>query len=354
MMGLRCLAPVAAASLLIMQAGLHAGEPVYPGSEWPTCTPQQVNLTPDKLKAIADLVGGCGCVVRHGNLVYTWGDFRRSRDIASAVKPVISSLLLLAIQEDKIKSVDDKVADFEPRLRTLNDGKDANITWRHLASQTSGYGLSEAPGAAYAYNDFALALYYDVLMEKVFHQDGTAVLKEKLGKDLGFQDPYSFTRGRPGRLGISVRDFARFGLLYMRDGKWKDRQILKPEMIRLALNSPVPINLPRTSRQDADMIPGQRSLGGGKDQAPVGPGCYSFNWWLNRIDARGRRFFIDAPEDTYLAAGHNGKRDLWIIPSLDLIVVWNDANIDDHNASPGNAKTKCNQAAKLMRQAVVK
>ena len=43
-------------------------------------------------------------------------------------------------------------------------GKDASITWRHLASQTSGYGLGEAPGKAYAYNDSALALYYDTLM----------------------------------------------------------------------------------------------------------------------------------------------------------------------------------------------
>jgi hypothetical protein len=40
-----------------------------------------------------------------------------------------------------------------------NHGKDASISWRHLASQTSGYGLAETPGAAYSYNDFALALF---------------------------------------------------------------------------------------------------------------------------------------------------------------------------------------------------
>jgi hypothetical protein len=50
--------------------------------------------------------------------------------------------------------------------------------------------------------------------------------------------------------------------------------------------------------------------------------------------------------------GHGGERALWVIPSLDLIVAWNDAKIDDHDASPGNSQTKCNQAVRLMREAV--
>ena len=61
----------------------------------------------------------------------------------------VKSTLLMAVQEGRIKSVDDALAEFDPRLRTLNNGKDAAITWRHLASQTSGYGLAEPPGAAY-------------------------------------------------------------------------------------------------------------------------------------------------------------------------------------------------------------
>jgi hypothetical protein len=36
------------------------------------------------------------------------------------------------------------------------------------------------------------------------------------------------------------------------------------------------------------------------------------------------------------------------------VVTWNDAKIDDHDASPGNPKTKCNQAARLMRDAVLR
>jgi CubicO group peptidase (beta-lactamase class C family) len=342
--------------LLAIAVAEGRGEPAFPAADWEKRKPEDVGLSADKLKALAELAGGRGCVVRRGYLVYTWGDVAKSGDIASAVKPILSTLLFLAVQQEKIKSVDAKVADFDPRLRDINNGKDAGITWRHLASQTSGYGLTEAPGEAYSYNDFALALYYDTLTRRVYQQDGTRVLKEQLGDVLGFQDNYTFEAfgpdDRPGRLAISLRDLARFGLLYLRGGKWKDKQVLKPELSRLALASVVSADLPRTRGKDADMLPKQRSLGGGKNISPAGPGCYSFNWWLNRTDQDGKRFYVDGPPDLYVAQGHGGERALWVIPSLDLIVAWNDAKIDDHDTSPGNPKTKCTQAIRLMREAV--
>src|SRR5262245_43763238 len=351
--------PTLAAWALLVVPSLALADPplVYPGVTWETRTPEEVGLSRAKLDALRDLVRGRGCVVRHGYLVYTWGDPSRRADVASAVKPVISTLLLLAVQEGKLKSVDDPVADFEPRLRPLNDGKDAAITWRHLASQTSGYGLTEAPGKAYAYNDYALALYYDVLTQKVFRDNGTAVLKARLADVLQFQDGATFEafgpKDRPGRLAVSVRDFARFGLLYLRGGRWQDRQVVRPDLIRLAVSSPVSGDTPLTSGKDAAMLPGQRSLGGGKNITRVGPGYYSFNWWLNRTDREGRRLFVDAPPDAYVASGHGGRRMLWVIPGLDLVVSWNDAAVDDHDASPGNAAAKANRAARLLKEAVL-
>jgi hypothetical protein len=290
-------------------------------------------------------------------MVFTWGDQARSSDVASAMKPVLSTLLLLAVQEGRLRSVDEPVAEFDPRLKTLNGSKDAALTWRHLASQTSGYGLAEPAGAAYSYNDFAIALYYDTLTLSVFGTNGTAVLKSRLAEPLQFEDACTFEafgpQDRPGRLALSVRDFARFGLLYLRGGRWRDRQILKPDLVKLAIDSPLSVATPLTSAREAAMLPGQRSAGGGKNITPIGPGYYSFNWWLNRTNALGQRLFVDAPPDTFVASGHGGMRTLWIIPSLDLIVCWNDSPIDDHDRSPGNPMTRCNQAAKLMREAVV-
>jgi CubicO group peptidase (beta-lactamase class C family) len=342
---------------------LHAGcmvctAVVFPGAHWETRTPEQVGLSRAKLAALQNLVGGRGCVVRHGYQVFSWGDQSLSSDLASAFKPVLSTLLLMAVQEGRLKSVDEQVAEFDPRLKLLNQGKDGGITWRQLASQTSGYGLIEAPGAAYAYNDYALALYYDVLTRKVFQTNSNEILRTHLAGPLQFEDAFTFNAlrwpDRDGRLALSVRDFARFGLLYLHDGCWRDQQLLKPELIRMAINSPIPPETPLTSGHEADMLPGQNSIGGTRNITPVGPGYYSFNWWLNRTNRAGQRLFVDAPPDAYVASGHGGQRMLWIFPSLDLIVCWNDSPIDDHDKSPGNRDAKCNQAAKLIREAAHK
>src|SRR5262249_8150769 len=74
----------------------------YPGAAWETRTPEEAGLSRARLDSLRDLVRGRGCVVRHGYLVYSWGDVSRSDDVASAVKPVISTLLLLAVQEGKL------------------------------------------------------------------------------------------------------------------------------------------------------------------------------------------------------------------------------------------------------------
>jgi CubicO group peptidase (beta-lactamase class C family) len=320
---------------------------------WESRPPEEAGLSRDKLDALRDHVGGRGCVVRHGLLAYTWGDVTKSSDVASAFKPVLSTLLLMAVQEGKLKGVDDPVAEFEPRLA----GKDATMTWRHLASQTSGYGLEERPGEAYSYNDYALALYYDTLMQKVFKEAGTEVLRSRLGEALGFEDKYTFEafgpKDRPGRLAMSVRDFARFGLLILRGGRWGGRPLVRPDLLAMSLASPIAAATPVTSGRNADMLPGQRTIGGTRTITKVGPGCYSFNWWLNRTDDRGRRLWMDGAPDAIVASGHGGQRTLWIVPSLDLVVAWNDSPIDDHDKSPGNRESRNNVAARLLREAVL-
>ncbi len=328
----------------------------FPGTHWESRTPEQAGLSSEQLEALQALVKGRGCVVRHGYLVYSWGDQGKSSDIASAFKPVLSTLLLMAVQEGRLNSVDEPVTEFEPRLKTINHGKDVRITWRHLASQTSGYGLIEPPGTAYAYNDFALALYYTTLTQKVFGTNGTEVLRTHLAEPLQFEDAYTFNAlqrpDRDGRLALSVRDLARIGLFYLRGGQWRGTQLLAPEFVRMAINSPIPTDTPLTSGREADMLPSQHSIGGGKNITPVGPGYYSFNWWLNRTNKLGQCLFAAAPPDTYVAAGHGGKRMLWVIPSLDLVVSWNDSPIEDHDSSPGDPSAKVNQAARLIAATV--
>ncbi|MBM3876949.1 MAG: hypothetical protein FJ386_09560 [Verrucomicrobia bacterium] len=336
-----------------LRAAEPAGSSVFPGKCWQECTPAEARLSAGKLATLSELAAGRGCVVRHGKVAFTWGDQTRSYDVASAMKPVISTMLFLAIAEGRLASPDARVADFEPRLLALPNGKDAAITWRHLASQTSGYGLTEPPGAAYSYNDFALALYYDTLTTGVFKQPGIEVFRSRLAAPMQFEDAISFDKPRAGRLALSVRDFARFGLLCLHRGNWDGRQLVEAKAFDAMLGSVVPPAMPRTAGRDAAMIEGQRSIGGTRNITPAGPGFYSFNWWLNRTNALGQRLYRDLPPETFIAAGHGGKRMLIIVPSWNLVVSWNDSVIDDHDASPGNPETKANRAARLLNAAVL-
>src|SRR5262245_22984942 len=97
-----------------------AADPVYPGKTWARKTPAEVGMDAAKLDAFRDHVGGRGCVVRAGYLAYTFGDAGKRADVASACKPWYSHFLLVAVEKGTLKSVDDVVHTWEPRLADLN------------------------------------------------------------------------------------------------------------------------------------------------------------------------------------------------------------------------------------------
>jgi len=313
---------------------------VYPGKEWATKRPQEVGLDANKLKELSDYAGGFGCVVRHGYLVYTWGDVSKRKDVASAAKPFYSHFLFKAVENRKISSLDEQVSRWEPRLNQINKAlsyKDRDIRWRHLANQTSCYGLIEAPGTAYAYNDWQMALFWDTLFKKIYGASyetvDADVLHPMLTDPLQCQDNPTFmafgVKDRPGRLAISPRDFARFGLLYLRKGRWKDKQLLSREHATMAVTNPLPNSIPRAGNKAADMIPGQRSIGSKRipDNQCDHVGSYSWLWWTNGVARDGARHWPDVPIDTYGCFGHGGPRAMVVVPSLDLIISWNDTKI---------------------------
>ncbi len=327
-------------SLSMASAAQTRPKPRYPSANWDTRKPRQVGLDPARLVQLSDFARGSGCVVRHGYMVYTWGDATRRKDIASAVKPFYTHFLLKALQDKKIASVDDTIVKLQPGLAKINaalDHKDRGITWRHLANQISCYGATEEPGAAYDYSDYNMALFFDTLMLKVY---GTTwdkvdeqVLHPMLTDILQCQDKPTFmafgTGNRPGRVAISPRDFARFGLLYLRKGKWRDKQLIKPGLVKLATASPLPLSIPRTKGKKAEMMHEQRSIGGGGNQCDH-CGSYSFAWWINGIRRDGTRNWPNVPADTFGCFGHGDIRACVVIPALDMVVCWNDTRIEGH------------------------
>lgn len=321
---------------------------VFPQKTWERRTPRQVGLNLAELDAIQDYLEGRGCIVRHGYLVYTWGDFARRGDVASACKPWYTHFLFRAVEEGRISSVDLKVSEFEPRLNGINGGldyKDRNITFRHMANQISCYGVKEGPGTAYDYNDWQIALFWDTLFTKVYRSTyetvDADVLHPKLTDILQCEDNPTFmafgTGDRPGRVGVSPRDFARFGWLYLNKGDWKGRQLISEPHATMAATSPLPNSIPRTTAEEAELVEGQRTLGSRRvpDDQTDHKGSYSWLWWLNGVDRHGNRHWPDAPTDTYAALGHkNGMRGMAVLPSLDIVISWNDTTLDDRPSKP--------------------
>lgn len=338
---------VAAAASQTAHAETHTSSST-PGAEWERLAPAEAELDANALQAVAEYLGGRGFIARYGYEVFSWGDSSRRGDVASAAKPLYAHFLLKAIERELVGDLDDLVAEVEPRLNRINaelDYKDRAVTWRHLVTQTACYGLTESPGSAYAYNDWQMALFVDALFLKVFGASWESVdervFHPMLATPLRCQDAPTLiafgVNNRAGRLAISPRDFARLGLLYLREGEWNGDRLLAAEHARMAVSSPLPAELPRAGDQAAEMIDGQRTIG--SDRIPDNQtdhfGSYSYLWWVNGVDRDGRRRWPDAPEDVFAALGHrNGMRGMAVLPSLDLVISWNDSRIGDLPEEP--------------------
>jgi CubicO group peptidase (beta-lactamase class C family) len=313
---------------------------VFNVESWPRKAPDALGLDPSKLRAWSDALGGRGCVIKNGYVVHDWGSQWYSQDVASARKPVFTHLLFKAVEGGLLPSVDAPVVDYEPCLRELNPDlgyPDRDMRFSQMAQQINGYGVVERPGEAFAYNDFSMALFFDTLAQKVYgagvEELDQVILEPHIAEPLRMRHHPTFLpfgiKDRPGRLSISVRDFARFGLLYLRRGNWNGEQILDADIVDLVTRSPLPPDFPRIAGVPADMCPGQSSSGHREipgDQVDH-RGSYSWSWWVNGVDREGKRLLPESPLDTYGAVGHYGPRALWIIPSLDVVISYNDADI---------------------------
>ncbi len=336
-----------ACSIALSMAHIHAQQPtsqtVFPEAHWTTRNPEEVGVDGQRLDQFAQRVGGDGCVIRDGYLIKSWGEVTRHKDWASAAKPVLSTLLLLAVDEGKLSSVGARVKDFGWQL----SDKDATMTFRHLADMVSGYSLAESPGSAWGYNDFAIQLYARSL-ERVFNQPLDAALRERLVV-LQLEDGEVFGSRDGAGLTASSRDFARLGWLWLNRGGWRDKQVISRELFDDCFRVDVPAETPRTTGQGEDYLR-VGSYGGGTNQTPYGPGAYGFNLWFNSLLSTGQRVWPALPEDAYQANGLWNRDTLTVIPSWNLVMAVRGAK--PGKFEPGAAEGEYNQNLKLIAEAV--
>lgn len=361
--GWRRIAFLLGASVLAGGAGVIwfvAHRPVFPGEQWEWKGPERAGFSAEKLQAFSDQAGGTGCIVHGGEMIHAWGDTAFRNDVASSIKPIYAFLTFKAIEEGRIASLDERVAKWVPELAELNPelgSTECEITFRHLLSQTSGYGLEEGTGAAFAYNDYATGLLAWTLFHRVYASppgaDDAVLNGEALGEAIGFEHAPTVRHrnSRPYRVRISARDMARFALLYLRGGEWQGRQVLRKDLFAEALSDPLPLDFPRTAGEEVAHMAEVKSIGGGKDQKNH-LGCLGYFWWFNRITPDGTRLLPDAPPGTFMGAGYGGRFAMVVMPELDLIAIWLDVRQgEDWAPLCGTGRFKVNGMIRELLQA---
>ncbi len=327
-----------------LQIGARADEVVFPGVEWATKSPQELGLDAVRWDEVAQRLGSRGCAIKDGYVINTWGAQDERSDWFSSAKPVLSTLLMFAAQEGKVASFDQRVAEFGWPLSE----KDQSMTLRHLASMTSGYARPEAPGEAWAYNDFAIQLYQKTLFDKIYQgpPEETFHDPQRFGA-LGLQEGFRF-RQKNRRMTASVRDFARVAWFWLNRGNWNGVQVLPRAYFDDNMRPQVPRDLPLSSDAPTNDYLQIGSYGGDSNHfTTAGPGIYGFNWWFNDVGGQHPNAVTwpDAPRDAMMSLGHRGNCCV-LMPSLNLVVVAADAGWGD--LKPGQATARLNELLKLI------
>ena len=224
-------------------------------------------------------------------------------DVASMQKSV-AALLFGAARAEGAIDFDDTVSGLlGSGWSSLAPEQERRIDMHHLLTMTSGLtddlAYETEPGTAWRYNSYA----YQKLLPALAAAAGEPInpLTDRyLGRVIGLADSKWTERpGMPGLLGLhaSARDMARIGLLALRDGKWRERQVVPAEYVQQAFRPSQPFNP-----------------------------AYGLLWWLNerpglRSDgSRANQLVPNAPKDLVMASGALGRR-IYVVPSRDLVVV---------------------------------
>jgi len=271
-----------------------------------------------------------GVIVRRGYIVAEWGEPSRVDMTFSVTKSFLSSTVAVAYDRGMIHDLSDTVRAYVTTGEFDSEHNRA-ITWDHLLRQTSDWEgtlwdkpdwadrppatqpLAEyvarkhnPPGTSYKYNDVRVnVLAYATL--QVWRRPLPQVLREYVMDPIGASNTWrwygydnswvtldgeriqSVSGGGHwgGGMFISALDQARFGLLTLRRGKWKDRQLLSEKWVSLALTP-----------------------------TSVEPGYGIMNWFLNTE----RKMVPSAPANAFCHRGA-GVNVICAFPDQDLVIV---------------------------------
>ncbi len=261
--------------------------------------------------------GPAGLIVKDGYIVAEWGDLNRVDMTFSVTKSYLSTMAGLALDDGLISSVKDKVNQYVWD-DTFKGEHNSKITWEHLLHQTSDwsgalFGLYDwadrparegefddwryrelkEPGTSYKYNDVRVNVLSYALLN-VWRRPLPQILKERIMDPIGasttwrwygYDNSWITLDGQKmqvvsggghhgGGVFINTYDHARFGLLFARNGRWGEDQLISE-------NWTMDVQTPAQAFTS-----------------------YGYMWWLNHGP---RSWGEGTPDHVFYAAGFGGN-----------------------------------------------
>jgi len=295
----------------------------WPTDNWQTNSPVEQSMSSSILNEMSNYINDDTfnydsiIIVKNGYIVFeeyfNFNNEYNMHHLFSVTKSFVSALIGIAIEQEYIQSVHQKVVDFFPdhTIENLDELKE-EMTIEHLLTMTSGFEwagdsprwydmmaasnqvqfmldlpMDDQPGSQFMYNSGSCQLMTAILQNTT----GVSALnfaQEVLFNPLGI-DQTSWQYDKQGiniggtLLYTTPRDMARLGYLYLNNGTWDGEQILPNDWV---INSTMPYT--SSSFETAN---------------------YGYYWWL------------DHDGDYYYACGSEGQK-IFVIPEYDLVVVF--------------------------------
>jgi CubicO group peptidase (beta-lactamase class C family) len=298
----------------------------FPGKSWRQISSlEKAGWSKEKLAAAheyadADSIHTSAMMIVQGNeVVDDWGDIDKKIDSYSVRKTLLSALYGIYTSEGVIdinQTLEQLGIDDSPDPLTKEE-KQARVV-DLLRARSGVYHLvdfetesmaknrpargSHAPGTFWYYNNWDFNVLGTIFEKKTGLKIGEAFY-QRIAKPIGMQDFQPgdvFYFGGPASIHptyhfeITARDMARFGLLYLRHGRWNEKQI-------------VPEAWAEKSSHASEMVTANG----------VDLGGYEYLWW---VDYGGVHFPEVSLPGIFSARGA-GAHYLFIIPTLDLVIV---------------------------------
>ena len=310
---------VAGLLLTLLSVNLHGQNiEAYPAQEWSEIAAADAQLDQTKIDRLFDLSfqdsATQGVVlIKNGLLVgerYADGFSTDSYGTSwSMAKSFYAALIGISIDRGEIMSLDDPVALY---LEYFNDER-RDITLRDLLNMTSGLdfpdhehedmffsadhldyarnvGVEKQAGLMFEYNNVNSMLLADILLQATGVAADT-LLRERIFDKIGLDDVtlWQDSAGNPLTyccVDTTARQYARFGLLFARDGNWNGEQIIPKQFVDETFSKV-------WDSLNSDTIAQDRG--------------YSLHWWISRHDDQavifnasgkfGQYIFIDRAND---------------------------------------------------------